>query len=77
MRMLPTRTSENVSPSVFNPTVSALFLPIIDPPSASSSPIGAYLPANMTAAVERLKGRVLAEVPRKSDPLFAADVVNS
>ena len=78
MRMLPTNTSENVILSVFRPpAVMLLFLPITDPARASISPIGAYRPMKITAAVERLKNKVFPEAPRKSEPLFAAAVVNS
>ena len=35
------------------------------------------LPAHITIAVETLKNTVLAVVPRKSDPLFAAGDFNN
>jgi hypothetical protein len=75
--MLPISTIEKMTVSVFNPTSACLFLPIIEPASASSRPIGAKRPANMTAAVERLKKTVFAEEPKKSEPLLAAADVNS
>ncbi len=59
------------------PTSSPLFLPIIEPARATSIPMGAYRPRNITIPVETLKKTVFPDAPRKSDPLFAAADVNS
>ena len=76
--MLATRISENVKLCVFiAASVVALFLPIIEPATASRQAIGPYLPQKITNAVATLKKGVFAVVPRKSEPLFAAEVVNS
>ena len=58
--------------SVFSPTSTCLFRPIIEPAKASNNTIGPNRPANMTSPVEMLKNGVLADAPRKSEPLFAA-----
>ena len=75
--MLATRTREKIRLSVLRPTSSPLFLPIIEPASATSIPMGAYRPTNITMAVETLKKTVFPDAPRKSEPLFAAAEVNS
>ena len=76
--MLPTSTSEKVKLSVFRPPAGCSSSCLSPTRRAQSiSPMGAYRPMKITAAVEMLKNRVLADAPRKSEPLFAAAVVNS
>src|SRR5215472_9442296 len=77
MIMLPTRMIEKARLSVFNPTSGLLFLLIQEPASMSRRAMGTYRPRNMTIPVDTLKNGVFPVAPRKSEPLFAADVVNS
>ena len=78
MIMLATKTIVNIKVSVFKPeVVPPRFRPIIEPESANSIAKGAKRPINITIAVAILKNGVFAWAPKKSDPLFAAALVNS
>lgn len=75
--ILAMSTVENATLLVFNAVSEVLLLLNMEPPKASSIAMGAYLPTNITTAVDMLKNGVFARLPRKSEPLFAAALVNS
>ena len=77
IKILTIKTMGKIISSVLREISELLLLSWILPAIASITNIGMNLPAHITIAVETLKNTVLAVVPRKSDPLFAAAEVNS